>query len=331
LVGNRAHSEWIINLAVLIDAHQPGFCAEALYRVSHERRQVIAAYLAAKPPSERQMFEVGQFLRTANHRSILRAAYGDATVGMRGALRRVEGAVKDAHFYTLLNELLSNPAYPRVGRCIARLPSLDLTKVQIVRYLREHPHLLKANVVEAVDSVRMAHDTVTAFRLLIERGVDETELTVAVDQVRSQRDFQRLWQSWTLKANALPHPVPATEDYVPILTGAALVSVSRRFQNCARRYVPKLIQAKDRHSFAEVKLGRERAVVHLRLEDEEWHLEGIFGRRNAKPSRGLRDHVQRYVQMHGVRVENQHHEETSEWDCLRRLASTPFEFDFDMD
>ena len=329
MVQHRAHSEWIVDLAVAIDYHQPGFCAEVLYRVSHERRQVIAAYLAAKRPPERQMLRVGQFLRTADHRSILRAAYGDAPVGMRGALRRIEGAVKDVSFYTLLHDLLASPAHPNVSRCIARLSSLNLTKVQIAGYLCDHPHLLTANVVEAVDSVAMIHDAVTGFRLLIERGVDGVELAAAIRQVRGEQHFRKLWQMWILRAAALPHPVAATDGYTPILTGGALHTLARHFENCARRFVPNLIRDGDRDAFAEVRFGRESAVVHLRLEGAEWHLEGIFGRRNTRPSRPLREYVHGYLRANGIRIEDGFQRKTSEWDCLRRLASNPFELDFE--
>ena len=95
------HSPWVLSLAIEIDEHCPGFCGE-FFRASIERRQVFTAYLSAKPPTPVEMTEVGNFLLSADHRSILSCAYPDVPLGLRGALRRAGRAAHEHRFYSLL-------------------------------------------------------------------------------------------------------------------------------------------------------------------------------------------------------------------------------------
>ena len=106
---------WALKLILDLDRHHPGFCGFVL-RASGERRQVIAAYLAAKPPSECEPVEVGRFLMEADHRTILAAAYGEYVSGSRGALRRVGDIIAEERLYTLLHQLLADPAQSDVRK-----------------------------------------------------------------------------------------------------------------------------------------------------------------------------------------------------------------------
>lgn len=138
--------------------------------------------------------------------------------------------------------------------------------MQIIKCLSQNSHLVHADIVEVIDSVQMAHDAVTAFQLLIGRGVDEGELAASLRAIRSKRTFTKAWHDAGLKVRALEHPVPASNSYIPILNGGALISAGRKYRNCSGRYVRNLLQDGDREGFAEARLDGEGAMVHLRLE-----------------------------------------------------------------
>lgn len=80
---------WLLDRAVEIDATHPGFAGH-LFRASCERRHVVAAYLSRNQGSDcpQEMAAVGEFLMSAGHDDILRAAYGPIPPGLRGAISR---------------------------------------------------------------------------------------------------------------------------------------------------------------------------------------------------------------------------------------------------
>jgi hypothetical protein len=43
----------------------------------------------------------------------------------------------------------------------------------------------------------------------------------------------------------------------------------------------------------------------------------------------MREHVERYLGAHDVKIEPSRRREESEWDALRRLSAVPFELDLD--
>ena len=321
------YSPWVLSLAFEIDQHCPGFCGE-FFRASVERRQVFTAYLSAKPPSPPEMAEVGQFLLSADHQSILSRAYPEVPSGLRGALRRAGRAAHERRFYSLLYELLSTPPHSESSRCISRLGSLDFSKLLIIRILPAT--ICRANVVESINRPSAAKDIVTGYRLLTSRGVDGASLTAAIQQVRSERELSKVWNTWLLKAQAPPHPVPKNDCYLPVASTAGLNSLARRYQNCARRFLTDLLDDEAGQAFAEARHGNEGVVVHLEKESGKWRMAGLFGPRNARPSPAMREHVAEYLRNHGVKVGDRARPERSEWDALRRLASAPlFDFEFE--
>ena len=327
MTHHSAHSSWVLSHIIEIDRHRAGFCGE-FFRASIERRQVIAAYLAAKPPAETEMAEVGHLLLGADHRSILARAYEEVPMGLRGALRRAGPAAHERRFYAIVHRLLATPPHPDVTQCIARIESLDLTKLLVIRILPEA--ICRANVVDAVASASRAKDVATGYRLLISRGVDGADLASAIQQVRNESELTKVWNTWLLKAKSPLHPVPANDGYFPVTSGAALSKLAQRYRNCARRYLTDVLDEQAGHAFAEVRHAGEGVVVHLAKEDDQWRLEGVFGPGNSRPSPAMREHVTSYLRSHHVKVGERERARRTEWDALRRLANAfhyAFEFD----
>jgi len=324
LSHHNSHSKWIYDLAIEIDRHCPGFLGE-FFRASTEKRQVIAAYLSLNYPDQKNMAQIADFLLSCAHGAILRTGYGELPLGLRSALRRAGPSIHDLQFYMLLKDSLAKPPHPKIIKCIAGLPSLDLTKLLVVRILPEQ--ICHPNVVGCMDTVEDANDTAVGFHLLAERGVDAQALAVAIKQVGNPTEMPKLWQRWVRKPHC-DHPIPADATYRPVTSGEQLSKLSLRYRNCGSRYITQLIEGND--AFAEFEYRGEGGVVHLQKKQDQWRLEGLHGPRNAPPSSRLRNKVSEYLTKHGVEIVSRDRAKPTEFDCLRRLTmGNFFEFDFD--
>lgn len=310
-----SHSPWVINLAVEIDRHYP-FCG-ALFRMSEERRHVVAAYLCAKLPEDVEMKDVGQFLLSAPHHEILGVAYdADVPTGLRRALGRAGPNVHPERFYSLLKHLLSADD-GAARKCISHLPRLDLAKLLTVDAL---PHSLRSlSLVDALMSENEARDVATAFCVLLDNGVDEQWLVRSLREVKTQSALSSVFQRAARRAKAPPHPVPASEFYRPISTGEELFAVAREFKNCMRNYTCAFLDERQGTAFGVFNRGEHRTVVHLTQNASGWKLEGIFKHRNRRPSAATRELIESYLQRHGVIVEGRRPRQRSRWDSLHNI------------
>ena len=311
----RGNAPWSVDLALEIDRAVPGFCG-AFLRASGERRQVITAYLAAKPPHQEQMADTGRFLLAATHRAILVAAFDEPIARLRGALRRAGDTTHDRRFYLLLRRLLARPRHQQVKPVLARLSSLTTLKLRILHLLPET--ICHVAVVECIKNLRHAFDLAIAYRLLVSRGVNEAELASAIVRVRDVYGYARVFDKQLLKCNGVVHPVPASEHYRPICSARELQAIARTYHNCARNHLVDLLEEAPRRAFAEVIHGGEGAVVHLTREGSQWRLEELVGPRNARVSRAMRSCVHRHLTAHGVIVTSRDLS-ASEWTPLRRI------------
>ncbi|MBX7459840.1 hypothetical protein [Qipengyuania huizhouensis] len=320
------HSSWVILLAIEIDLHH-SFCG-ALFRMSEERRHVVAAYLSAKLPKDSETKDVGQFLLSAPHHEILSVAYdGDVPRGLRRALGRSGPAIHPEQFYSLLKHLLSSDD-SEARKCLAHLPRLDHSKLMTVNAL---PNSLRTpSLVEALMSENEAGDVVTAFRVLLDNGVDEEWLVRSLREVRTQSALSSVFQRAARRAKAPPHPVPASEFYRPIETGEELFAVAREFRNCLRNYTCAFLDEGQGNAFAMVSRAEHRTVVHLVRGKAGWKLEGLFKSRNRRPSRPTREWIEAYLEEHGVIIERREPRAPTRWDSLHNLiCSDLLQFNLD--
>lgn len=293
---------------------------------SAERLQVIAAYLATKPPAVERMADVADFLLRSDHQTILKAAFdGDVPEGLRRALRRIGPSVQDKRCYTLLHQLLARPHHESLTACIYRLTSITRTKLLIARMLPEA--ICRAKVCEAITDVSSASDVTGAFEQLINRGVDADALSEAIRKVRNERELMNLWQRWLMKAECPTHPIPASNNYTPVRSGEELARLAKQFRNCALRYLLPVMAGED--AMAVMQHSGKTAMVHLRFSDARWRCEGVYGPRNACPSSELREALYEHLDAHGVVVLSASRRKPSEWDSLRRLIRhRTLDFDF---
>lgn len=325
MVYATTHNAWILRHAIELDRHA-SFCGE-FFRASSERQHVIAAYLSAKSQSECHNGEVAVFLLQAGHDDILAAAYESVPSGLRRALRRAGAIVHAERFYGLLVELLSC-GESHITRCIAQVPRVDLDTLLAIKALP--PEACSPKLVQAVTGSTDAEDVRTAFEVLVERGVDAEWFAGCLREVKTQRALSSVFQKAARRAKAPPHPVPSSDFYHPIETGEELFSVAREFRNCLRNYTTSFLDEAQGNAFAVVSRAEHRTVVHLLRGPAGWKLEGLFKRRNRRPSRQTREWIEAYLEGHGVIVERRQPRTPSRWDSLHNLiCSDLLEFNLD--
>lgn len=326
MTQHSSHSGWVLDLVVQIDRDHPGFCGE-FFRASAERRQVIAAFLSARPPAPEHAAEIAQFLLSAGHNSILNKTYGEAPQGLRGALRRAGPVVPEHRFFGILYKLLSRPPHAEVVKCINRFPSLDLMKLRVLDILPEN--LCRTNVVQALPDVQSASDLISAFKLLVESGADEELLNAAICAVGERDGLAKVMKKALLRCRAPEHPVASSDFYRPISTAQELHRTASRFRNCAKNYTIEFLDEEAGHAFGEACLGNESAMVHLRRRSGDWQIEGVFGPRNYRPSNALREKIYSYLAPQGIRVREREYAKSA-WEPVRRVISNPiFGLDFE--
>jgi len=319
---------WALDSIAELDRHAPGFAGSYL-RASDERRQVIATYMAVAPipfdDSYRSRLSA-DFLAGADHRAILHAAFGSVPAGLRGALARSGPQPLNRRYYERLFKILAHPPHREIVQTINQLPMLDHDRLRIAQRLPAQ--VCCANVVSVVTSIREARDVAVLIDLLITNGAHAEALFVAIRGVESARALAGVWHRWSRRMMFGIHPVPASANYHPVTGANDLRRLGLRFQNCAERYVVGCLDGLD--TFAEFTANGKALVVHLRRKQDQWLIEGMFGKHNACPHPALRAEAVEYLGQHGVREKPPRVSNSGPWEVLNRLAH-PLRFELELD
>lgn len=313
---------WSLSYIVELDTHRSG-TAGAFLRASAERRQVIAAFLASKPlPScAREAAALAEFISTATHRDILSEAFPTVPYGLRGALARSGPQPHPPSFYRLLYRLLTSPT--DTAGVINQLEELNPRRLMIAQRLPFDIRL--PNVVQLIANPRQAADVVKLVDLFSSNGIDRASLAEALRRVSTRKQMMHLWDRWSQKLLFPPHPVPPSQHYTPISSGAELRRIALKYRNCARHYLVEVMETDA--AFAEFGCAGGEAVVHLKRRKHNWTLNGLFGKRNEAVPPVVRTPVTNYLQEHGVQTSNAEDAE-SEWAVLGRLSGRHMFVDF---
>lgn len=312
----KSISGWALDRACEIDFASAGFLG-SLFRSSHERRHVIFTYLSAADPARRfgDDAALGVFLTNAGHDEILTAAVGVVPPGLRSCLSKSGDRPHPRRHYRYLPALLANARRSDMCEIIRKLALVTPERIQIIRALPKP--MREVRLVTALRNVDDARDLARLYNLLIRAGVAEAALTQATSTITTMADIRRLASRWSQRISFPPHPVPATHGYVPIETGAALKDAAIRLRNCARNYIPRIME--ERSAFALVAVGNSEAMVHLTRNGQSWELDALYGSGNCIPDKALEELATEHLTRNGLtrrvirRVER-------EWACLRRLS-----------
>ena len=320
-------SGWMLDCIADLDLYCPGFAGYYL-RSGAERRQVIAAAMSLRPlPStDAAKSELATFLIGARHRTILLSTFDEVPAGFRGALGRSGHQPHPRQFYRRLHAMLLRPAHKRIVPTIAQMPTIDPISLRIARLLPAE--ICSAKMVDIIDSEAMASDVASLIDLLAANGIDRNALTAAISRVTSGPSLAELWKRWSRKAVFPTSPVPRSECYQPISTGAELHQLGLRYHNCAERYVAAALDQLS--SFGEFSHGGKTAVVHLRQEGGRWRAEDILAAHNRCVTSQLQTAALDHLSNFGVEGRPKRAAEASQWEVLRRLTRTHmFELDFE--
>ena len=303
---------WLLDATAQLDLHSPGFAGHVL-RASDERRHVVAALLSVTPPDAFNL-DLGRRLQCQTHDELITMAFGSNPPGYRRALGRAGEHIQPRRYYRYLWAIFSSTERRQMARVVKGLKRVTWPRLKVVRALPadvRHP-----NLIDAISDVREARDLGRAVQLLASNGASRAEMAEALTAVRSSQALSNFARRWATRVEFPPHPVPESECYHPIVSGDQLSRTARRFQNCAREHVVRVLEG--RSAFAEFQHAGAAAVVHLVHDRAGWKLEDVYGMGNATPDAELEDSALHYLGRFGlgrisaVRVESQ-------WASLRRL------------
>ncbi len=316
---------WLLDRSVEIDEHCPGFSGH-LHRCSSERRHIIAAYLSCDVPAAGliPLVEMGSFLTSATHDSILCAGFEFVPQGYRGALGRGDAQPYSRRYYRYLHSLMSSTLRPSMTRLIHRLSRVDPLRLKIARILPAD--LRHVNLVTAIKTQQSARDVADLFGLLQEAGADREAMARALANVDTGDQIRAWAQRWALRVRLPEHPAPPSDEYHPVCTAEELKRLAVRHRNCMRSYLPNVLE--QRSAFSIVGEGKASAVVHLVRQRGRWVVDDVYGSGNSTPSPKLVEQAMSHLRRHDIVSRIEQPRLPPRWAPLRRIAG---HFDYEQD
>lgn len=308
-------SGWALNYVAALDRHHGGACG-AFMRASAERRQVVSALLSTKrlPSDPQEASELAQFIGSADHRSILAAAFTNVPAGLRGALSRSSYQPHSRIYYKVLHNLLSEDR--RTAAVIGQMRKIDLPRLNTLRCLPLE--VRSASLIEVIRNGGAAADVCALLELLKAQGLNPEALSQSLRRVSSPEQLAEFAKRWASKCRFPEPPLAGSENYFPIATASALKAMSLRFRNCSfDRYLADALEG--RSAFGEFIEGEEGAVIHLRRYGREWACEGIFGKDNKPVAPELYLSASMYLAERNI-GDSPTRSRSGPWKSLRRLT-----------
>ncbi|WP_368518102.1 hypothetical protein [Rhizobium sp.] len=289
---------WVLNRIVQLDCALPGF-AGSYFRASDERRQVIAAFLAAIHVGKEKEGEAASILATADHRSILAHAFGKLPAGLRRALAKSGPKPHHADYYRDLHKALAC-GQRHVITAIMQSCKLSPDRLSVITMLP--PDLCDHRIIHRIEERQQAEDLVLVTSMMESRGIKRSEFVDAL--LKSKRSLTKVIQHWALQIPFPLHPIPAAQGYRPIRDGAELRRVALRYQNCSRRYITNSVAGES--AFAEyTAVDGRQALLCLEKADGIWIVDGVYVRRNRQVPDDLNERVRQFAASHGI-LERRH-------------------------
>lgn len=316
-------SNWVLDHIIELDIVRPGLAGQFL-RASVERRQVVAAHLAFSPVLRPDV--QARLIASATHDDILAAAMPTVPTGYRAILGRSGAQTRPSRFYRYLSALLLSRETRLIRATLYSLSELDLNRLRVLRTLPEQlrtPHLVILH-----RDLSHAKLTTALFRLMVAAGADEGSLIQSLRTARTSADLMRCWKRAIEQLSFPAPPLPASNQYRPILTGGELKAAALRYRNCLRRFLTTALDGRD--SFALFSMGETEVVVHLRQRHGTWHLDGVHGPRNRPVSDSCAAIARAYLASNGITPFLPAERAADKWEPLREVLCR-WEFERDED
>ncbi|WP_072896076.1 MULTISPECIES: hypothetical protein [Sphingobium] len=310
---------WVLNRIVQLDFARPGFAGSYL-RASAERRQVIAAFLAAVRVGREKEGEAAAILATADHRSILAHAFGKVPLGLRRALAKSGPQPYDPAYYRDLHTALAcGPQH--VVTAIMQSCKLGPDSLSIITMLP--PDICDHRIIHRIEGRQQAEDLALVVSMMAARGIKRSEFVGAL--LKSKRSLKKVVQHWALQIPFAPPPIPEADGYRPIRNGAELRRTALRYQNCSRRYMTDSIGGAN--AFAEyTDADGRQALLCLEKRDGTWTVDGVYVRRNRQVPGDLNETVRQFAARYGI-LERRHSERKDDATAaLKRFTRSIFDW-----
>jgi len=310
---------WLLNEAVALDLACPGF-AGFLLRASIDRRHVCAAFLAVSKINDEDRGEAATFLRHADHRTILTAAFQRVPSGLRRALGKSGEKSSDTAYYKrLYRSLASGPAH--VVRAIQRMDKLCPIYLAMIEMLPND--LCDHRIIGRLHGQGKAADLIKAVNLMEKRGIDRPALVEAL--VKSTASIESIMQRWTLRLPFPNGPIPAQRGYRPIKDGIELREAALRYRNCSRHYLLGSLTGDS--AFAEF-CHHDGRLALIRFERREgiWFLDGAYVARNRTVPADIKEAVNSLVGRHGIIEHRSARTRDDEMAALRSFTRSIFDW-----
>lgn len=304
-------SGWMLNRIVALDSVRPGFAGYML-RAGIERRQVVAAFLAATEPTNHANEEVVHILMVGGHSAILRLAYEHVPTGFRSALAKCGAQAHEHEFYPRLWDLLTHGPQ-HVITAIHRAPKLDPDRLSIITGLPVD--LSDSRISVKIKDRAQAADIVLAVDLLERRGLDRAGI---IEALRRSTNIGNTIKRWSLRMRFPVGPIRACDGYRPIVNGLDLAATAKRYRNCSRRYFTALLSAD--HAFGEFRHDEQDVLISYDRSQGYWQVEGVYAHRNNDVRPVVSDAAYSFAARHGVMTRRIVDRSDNAMEALRRLS-----------
>lgn len=310
---------WALDLILHLDEAQPGFLrflhtASDLRRqgvflilteLDSERPEVFASWIARsrKQPGRKDANPysiIASGLITMRVRDLIHVVFGSTPPGLTGALSRCGADPLDEFNYMLLHAICDDPKNRERRAMLRHVPQIDDTFVDLIWRLPKA--LLRPEVLYSIKTPPDIEQYASALNVLrrLHPAITDEDFATSLSQMPRESNLAQWMRRWIERAAHLPPALPfaGDEQLRPLVSGAELKEVARRYQNCLRRRV------------GDVALGRscyyehvEGAIAELRgLSNGRWLLEGVYGVRNKHASPGVIRSIRAKLEGAGVLV-----------------------------
>lgn len=304
-------SGWMLNSIVALDKVRSGFAGHML-RSSIERRQVVAAFLAAAGSTEDVDEETIHILMEGRHGAILRMAYEYVPAGFRTALAKCGAQPHDREFYSRLWSILKGGPCHAIT-AVQSAPTLDPDRLSIITSLPDD--LCDRRISTKIKDKAQANDIVLAVDLLERRGLDRAEI---VEALRRSTKLSDTIKRWSLRMPFPRGPIRACDGYRPIVDGLDLAATAKRYRNCSRRYFTSLLSAD--HAFGEFQHDEMAVLISFDRSQGYWLVEGIYAHRNGGVPPVVSEAAYAFAAKHGVMTRRMVDRSDNAMEALRRLS-----------
>ncbi|MFZ1743674.1 MAG: hypothetical protein WAT93_12520 [Pontixanthobacter sp.] len=310
-MGIDESRNWAINTIAEMDIRHAGLAGHFL-RSSHERKQVITAYLAhvcIEAISDQSITA----LSYATHDEILRLALGNVPSGLRGALSRSLPKSHPKTYYRLLVAILRAVSESE-RQALSHQQNLDLDFLE--RWSLVPSELREPSFLSIFKDTTELEELLFAVEVLEKAGLCRATIISRISNVSSVKNLSVAVRALLAMLEFPKPPLSGNATICAVSNVAELNTFARKLRNCSASLIFDVLDG--RAYFYVIHPESPEAMVHLEFEDGKWIINDIVGKVNRPVSREVGQTVFDYFESQGV------HRSVScrpsSWDAVRHFC-----------